>query len=791
MDCDSLSIEIDPKTKKKIINKKYRIIRKIGQGQYGKVLLGEVIDKNDTSGGHNSGSSLAKPANASSAPQFVAIKTINRIDKAKLIAKSYISNVTKIRKEISILKQCKHPNVVKLHTVIDDLKFDKILLVLEYCKYGEVDWKHYNHYYEKYSKREHRPPLTLNKILRDIVNGLEYLHSYKNIIHRDLKPSNLLIDENNIIKISDFGVSLILENNLNDSKELAKTMGTPAFYAPELCQFVKNRMSMITNKDHAMNKIKIDYRIDIWSLGVTMYCLMFNSLPFTGVNEFDISKNIVDMELRFPKIKHTSRVTEGDIEELAQFKTLVKLLLKKDPNERISLAEVKQHSFTTFDLSPMEKEKFFNFNTAIFNDADRKESQKVADSDMPLSLRIKKFFLRESTSNTNEKPQLPKRLPSMNNDVHLVVAKDYHDLEHVDDLLDSYLDDSSSMGSLEDEDEEEPVVAEAQVDPIDTTDILSALDKTAAKQKQKQQPPKKHIPQPLDLRMTKTSTAHTSDLDSPNRNGNTFSSTNSRKNTVTSSRSDHSLTPVSGSRSEPMIFDPTRGRHPSGDLLPPNIVTPSQSNVSLTPVNDSFAVIGESSPFNSYSNQEMVFSPSARYFESQQQNRKKHAKQSQIQQPTIKSLSTPDIDAANDDGILAPPSIFTSGSKDKSQSQLHMQLQSHQSNAGAVPSERKNSFGYGLSRIPSSSSSLNLNAYLTDESDSISLYSSHSISRYNIKRSTDNSSSSMKSPVDAEKGGRTEEDDGGEMEGDSTVVLAETSLGEKYKDLSSYLDGLD
>ena len=44
-------------------------------------------------------------------------------------------------------------------------------------------------------------------------------------------------------------------------------MGTPAFYAPELCQFVNNRFSMVTNEDHAGNKIKISYNIDIWSLG--------------------------------------------------------------------------------------------------------------------------------------------------------------------------------------------------------------------------------------------------------------------------------------------------------------------------------------------------------------------------------------------------------------------------------------------------------------------------------------------------------------------------------------------
>ena len=150
-----------------MINEKYRIIKKIGQGQFGKVLAGETVN-NDKPG--NDGNSQVIPN------KYVAIKTINRIDKTRLITKAYLSQTTKIKREISIMKECNHPNVVKLYQVIDDLQFDKILLILEYCQFGEIDWKKYNHYYEKYQTHFNRKPLTLNKILRDVVNGLEYLH---------------------------------------------------------------------------------------------------------------------------------------------------------------------------------------------------------------------------------------------------------------------------------------------------------------------------------------------------------------------------------------------------------------------------------------------------------------------------------------------------------------------------------------------------------------------------------------------------------------------------------------
>ncbi|KAG7663683.1 uncharacterized protein J8A68_002799 [[Candida] subhashii] len=742
LDTDKLIISLDPKTNRKIINGKYRIIKKIGQGQYGKVLLGECVDKQ-----------ICPPV------QYVAIKTINRIEKARLITKTYQSSIIKIKREIQIMKECNHPNVVKLYQVIDDTKFDKILLILEYCKFGEIDWKHYNHYYEKYTKHEYRKPLTLNKILRDVINGLEYLHDYKKIIHRDLKPSNLLIDETNTIKISDFGVSLILENETQDLKELAKTMGTPAFYAPELCQFVNNRYSMITNANHAANKVKIDFKIDIWSLGVTMYSLMFNDLPFNGGNEFEMCKNIVQEQLKFPKIKHSKKVTTGDIEELGLFKDLIKKMLIKDPKDRIDLQSIKLHQFTTFDYNEAETRKFLNFNSQIFKDANTKKELNSTNNDPSFKSRLKKLFMGKTTSLPSI-PIIKEKTSPISGGVRNTASDQALDhirlkeLEHVDDLLDSYLDDSSSLGSdLEDEDE--------HVEVFDTTNILGELKDIISNKKVKSRP------EPLELKSS------------------TFIFDNENNNKKNISRS-------------------------SSEVSSPQ-----------TPTTDNVTTIGAASTPTSSVPNIQVFSPAKRYFSKNKETEtttKNHTKK----KPTIVSLSSPQNPKKNNDNnvknkyiaLAEPPPIFALTSKQPLPPQQqqpvplspsHSRKSSNESRdeqlLGSPISSRKNSissqvFGYGLSRITSSSSSLNLNAYLTDDEggSSSGLMKHHSTlsTKYSLRsyRNSNNSKESEESEEDDEYD--TDEDNN-----DETLVFADDSHGSggnggnNYRDMRDFLNRLE
>ena len=228
------------------------------------------------------------------------------------------------------------------------------------------------------------PLMTLGearRAFRDTVLGLEYLH-FQSVVHRDIKPANLLQAASGHIKISDFGVSYLgkektdpfpdgneqseYEGQDNDEAvELAKTVGTPAFYAPELC---------VT--DPEIEAPPVTGQIDIWALGVTLYCLVFGRVPFYNENTFYLMRMIADDELTIPRqrlrgvdVHASSRpsshgrtwtaqpanhkrlphdlVYEDVDDELVD---LLKRMLTKDPRKRITLNEIKHHGWVVRDI---------------------------------------------------------------------------------------------------------------------------------------------------------------------------------------------------------------------------------------------------------------------------------------------------------------------------------------------------------------------------------------------------------------------------------------------------------
>jgi [calcium/calmodulin-dependent protein kinase] kinase len=205
---------------------------------------------------------------------------------------------------------------------------------------------------------------------RDTVLGLEYLH-YQGVVHRDIKPANLLWSRDHRVKISDFGVSyfgrpirdgepddLVSESeakDFDDDLELSKTVGTPAFFAPELCY---------TDPDQVQPKVS--EQIDVWSLGVTLYCLIYARIPFLAEDEFQMFRKIATEDVYIPRkrlrpvdpstspavsslykrqntypYRDDNDVEYEDVDNLLY--DLLRQMLTKNPEKRIRLKDIKRH----------------------------------------------------------------------------------------------------------------------------------------------------------------------------------------------------------------------------------------------------------------------------------------------------------------------------------------------------------------------------------------------------------------------------------------------------------------
>ncbi|VEU21874.1 DEKNAAC102862 [Brettanomyces naardenensis] len=349
-------VEYDPVTRRRILNT-YEILRDLGSGQHGKVKLARDTDTG----------------------QLVAIKVVDRAARpglGRLTRRGSFSQEDKIRREIAIMKKCSHPHIVKLIEVLDAETSRKIYLILEYLEKGEIHWQRRDE--KTLDKPE--PLLSLNQakdVFRDVVFGLEYLH-HQGIIHRDIKPSNLLVSKDDVVKISDFGISFAAKldgNGSSDDFELAKTAGTPAFLAPELCTTEGDEVT-VTNK------------IDIWALGVTLYCLLFGVLPFNGETEFQLFDAINNAPIEYPDTNKwlVAEPLSGHDFDLAR--SIIGGLLQRDPWKRLEIEEIKHHPFFLEGMTGNQLEEYTaNWRSEMKIDVSRRE---VDDAVIGIGTRIRK-----------------------------------------------------------------------------------------------------------------------------------------------------------------------------------------------------------------------------------------------------------------------------------------------------------------------------------------------------------------------------------------------------------------
>ncbi|XP_048552475.1 serine/threonine-protein kinase GRIK1-like [Triticum urartu] len=277
----------DETTGCKMINQ-YVHLGKIGAGSYGKV----VKYRNIKDG------------------RLYAIKVLSKPYMLKVRVVRSETAMTDVLREVSLMKMLDHPNIVNLIEVIDDPNTDKFYMVLEYVE-GKMVCNNGIGLGEATSR----------KYLRDIVSGVMYLHSH-NIIHGDIKPDNLLVTSTGNVKIGDFSVSQIFED---DDDMLWRSPGTPVFTAPECCQ---------GSAYHGRTA-------DTWAVGVTLYCMITGKYPFLGET----------LQETYDKIANDPVEIPGDTSP--QLADLMQRLLYKDPGDRMTLQAVAAHPWVAGAEGPV------------------------------------------------------------------------------------------------------------------------------------------------------------------------------------------------------------------------------------------------------------------------------------------------------------------------------------------------------------------------------------------------------------------------------------------------------
>ncbi|CAD8106723.1 unnamed protein product [Paramecium sonneborni] len=271
-----------------ILEGKYGILKVIGKGEFGEVYLAENIQTK----------------------QQVAIKQAIKLELEKVKKRQELFQTEK-----RIMQMIVNENVISL---IDHIETkDKHYLVMEYCNGGDLDS------YIKLLREKNKQPLSerqAKEFLKQLLNGFKGLQDMF-VIHRDLKLKNILVHDG-IIKIADFGLSKVGEVGVTQ-------VGTPYTKAPEV---FKGR-----------GRIRYDNKADIWSLGVIFYQMLFDlQYPFVGQNEKDLFDNIEKAkDLNFTPAKTNVRISDDA-------KRLLRRMLTKDPNQRITWDQLYQDPYLEF-----------------------------------------------------------------------------------------------------------------------------------------------------------------------------------------------------------------------------------------------------------------------------------------------------------------------------------------------------------------------------------------------------------------------------------------------------------
>lgn len=247
----------------------------------------------------------------------VAIKVLkNRYNKEKKDKEKILS---RIKQEMDISSKLHNINIMETYAYINKNE-NCNFCVLEYGKNGDLE-----NFMRHLLKRMIISETAVNYFGKQILEGLEYLHKRCKIVHMDIKPGNILIDAGLSAKIADFSVSCSYAHFEPENLVKFPFVGTGKFMPPEIIE-------------KANMKIKESEKIDIYSLGVTLYCLFYGMYPYKlhevkGKDYDKILDKIKNEKLEFPEGRKISSL----------FKDFLIKTLEKDYSKRINLREALNH----------------------------------------------------------------------------------------------------------------------------------------------------------------------------------------------------------------------------------------------------------------------------------------------------------------------------------------------------------------------------------------------------------------------------------------------------------------
>ncbi len=239
--------------------------------------------------------------------QHFAIKSVRKSDPAV--------NPEYIHREILLLNEMKHPNIIRLVDVFEDEEY--LHIITDLCHGGEL----FHKIVEKASDHTTSGCFSEEeaaRIIYQVVDAVQYLHRH-NIVHRDIKPENILFDtkdKDSPVKIVDFGLARMHLANAG-APPMTSFVGTPYYIAPDV---IRRRYGKAC---------------DLWSVGVVLYTMLCGYPPFLGQTNADVYESIRRGFYRFPE-REWGSISYGA-------KDFINRLLQRDPRNRMTAEKALKH----------------------------------------------------------------------------------------------------------------------------------------------------------------------------------------------------------------------------------------------------------------------------------------------------------------------------------------------------------------------------------------------------------------------------------------------------------------